>query len=256
MANPRDYQRSRVYAAEKAAFGRAEDWKDRVATVSAMERYVKDLSADREWTDLVWPEQWTVKDGRGRRRGGASAGPGWGLITVPRFARAKWYVLHEVSHVVTTLTYGVGVAAHGPEFCGVYLRLVQKEMGRQAADALFEAFVEQGADVAPSWELLWRWETAREEVPLAAGMGRRHEVGTRIAKDEVTRLKLRISERGLTQKAVAEALGVAPTTVMTWCLGYRKPGDDRLKELAKFLKVKVSDRESLLEVIKKEEVEA
>jgi len=50
-----------------------------------------------------------------------------------------------------------------------------------------------------------------------------------------------LKERGLLQKELAEKLGVSKVTVNYWCKNQTMPSIDTLGEIAKVLKVKVSD---------------
>lgn len=80
----------------------------------------------------------SVGDGRGRRRA-----CGWsGGIKIPLWARNEAVVIHELAHTVTHRQHGYDTAAHGWQFCSVYLTLTLHAMGREAHDTLKRAFRE------------------------------------------------------------------------------------------------------------------
>jgi predicted nucleic acid-binding Zn ribbon protein len=116
----------------------------------------------------------TIKDGRGRRRGGAFAFDN--TIALPKFSRLTWYLLHELAHIATSYihdfaydeydedgggwpgyedpkTGGVvltkSVASHGPEFTGIYLYLLDEILGPEVSGPLTAAFEECKVKVSP-----------------------------------------------------------------------------------------------------------
>lgn len=134
----RDSQRQKVYDAERIL----ESYSQRVETVPEIEAYLKYIWSLKRVRDAFpagtnyGPPR--VKDGRRCRRakGGASD------ITMPRWARTQYIVVHEVSHSIQVRTYGrrLDMAWHGWQFCDIYLRLVLYVMGREAHDALKASF--------------------------------------------------------------------------------------------------------------------
>jgi transcriptional regulator with XRE-family HTH domain len=62
--------------------------------------------------------------------------------------------------------------------------------------------------------------------------------GGETLKDIIKKLR---KKRGLTQKQLAEKLGVQQTTISMWETGANRPNVDMLKPLAKILKCKVED---------------
>lgn len=148
----RDTQRSRVYAAENAAFRGYPVASDRLADVESIERFVRDVwSRKRVAASFPSVARWqraqlagggllrgslpTVKDGRGRRRAGATTS----FITMPVWSRSKWVVLHELAHVITCREHP-SAAGHGWEYCEVYLRLVRCVLGVEAHKQLKASF--------------------------------------------------------------------------------------------------------------------
>ncbi len=119
----RDSQRSKVYAAEQAAFGAAA----RLDHADA-KRYCRTVLVE-EGLGRV-----TIKSTR-RRDGGCWARKS--EIGLSRDGVAKWLVLHEVAHVVAWENEPAG---HGPEFAGTYLELVYRHLGVDAARKLRDQF--------------------------------------------------------------------------------------------------------------------
>lgn len=98
----RDFQRSKVYKWEKEQFS----WDDTELTLSQCQLLVNEILSDILCTD-----------GRGRRRGAAFVSSR--RIALPKYARKKWYVLHECAHFL-------GRDKHGPQFVGQYCKLLAK----------------------------------------------------------------------------------------------------------------------------------
>ena len=101
----RDFQRSKVYAWENETFPhiREEQW-----TLSQCEAFAKQLYGARV----------KIKDGRGRRSACAHHRR-YPTISLPKWARNKWVVAHEVAHLKTR--HDLSIPAHGAIFMGVYL---------------------------------------------------------------------------------------------------------------------------------------
>lgn len=130
-AQARDGQRSKVYAAEDAAFDKA---KSEGMTVEEVEAFVAWLwrsyaarkAMIRNGPSRAW-RQPRVADGRGCRRASA----GGGVVTIPRWARSRWVVCHEVAHEIV-----IRGPWHGPEFCRTYLELIEEALGFEARERL------------------------------------------------------------------------------------------------------------------------
>lgn len=138
MRDVRDSQRSRVYKAERKVYHLGAPLRE----VKDIERFIKKQLArkaiTRRYPDAT--KKVVVGDGRGRR-----AACAWGdwKISIPLWARHEMVVIHELAHIVANRHYGSrGVAAHGWEFCSVFLDLVRFIMGREAHDALKASFKE------------------------------------------------------------------------------------------------------------------
>jgi hypothetical protein len=110
--NPRDSQRSKLYAWERSGAlpsHRAEEHRLTLEECAAL--------AARIYQDhrLKTPK---VKDGR-RRRGACYQRYGH-TIRLPRWARCKWVVIHECAHGMV----GEDEPAHGARFCYLYAYLL------------------------------------------------------------------------------------------------------------------------------------
>jgi putative metallohydrolase (TIGR04338 family) len=117
---PRDSQRSRVYAWERVA----------VATLPGRNLYEAEfnkIDECDEWARPIWRKE------RGRVGLAGTKAPSiesssWGQrralahhdhrITLPRWARSRWVILHEMAHRLTPRD-----EAHGPRFVGVLIGL-------------------------------------------------------------------------------------------------------------------------------------
>src|SRR5215212_239020 len=180
----RDSQRQKLYNAERIAFNGGIEENDAppdYRTVAEVQACVDHVTASDRWKALGFSHlgvfgrnSLTVKDGRGRRRGAAD--PFSNTIKMPKWARLRWYIMHELAHIATSYIHdffydeddedggswpgypdpktGIyalteNVAHHGPEFAGLYLYLLRELVGAQAHDKLQAAFEETGVKVAP-----------------------------------------------------------------------------------------------------------
>jgi hypothetical protein len=100
----RDTQRSKVYAWERSEFG----WDKEVMSLEQCQALARSIRPG------VW-----AGDGCGRRA--ACAVPQENVIKLPKWARTKWVVLHEVAHLIA---WDGRRAAHGREFMAEYLDLL------------------------------------------------------------------------------------------------------------------------------------
>lgn len=139
----RDSQRSKLYRAENAYFTKAGLDKTELPEVKDIEVFVKKVlnraPIQRRYKAAILWGPVKVKDGRGHSK--TAEGGIWG-INMPRFARSRWLVLHELAHTITIRHHGRYVAAHGREYAAVYLNLVHFGLGKEHADGLKRAFIE------------------------------------------------------------------------------------------------------------------
>ena len=82
-----------------------------------------------------------VLDGRGRRKACATFYYGKRAIKLPKWARGKYVILHEVAHHLTDLN------GHRAEFASCLLDLVRHFLGQESADALQGAYHLKGVKV-------------------------------------------------------------------------------------------------------------
>ena len=166
----RDTQRSRVYAWERAAVARVH-----------FEPCFESLDAAQTWARQVWrsergrlglpgvapPE--VRRPHRGQRR--ALAYPHLHAITLPRLARSRWVMLHELAHLLTP-----GGAWHGPRFVGALIGLGARWLDLDA-QALMRAADEGGVRYwvrtvgtvpvhGPSWHVLQALQACSRPVSL------------------------------------------------------------------------------------------
>src|SRR5262245_45382772 len=134
-----DFQRLSIYQAE-AALGAAGFF----PSLPAVQAWVNGIVASRWWRSrFSFINSVIVLDGRGRLRGPAGRVPGqpWsGYMRLPRATRYKVYVLHELAHVLQPELS----PAHGVEFCVIFLGLVRRWIGKEAAVHLRWSFRQQG----------------------------------------------------------------------------------------------------------------
>lgn len=134
MTRARDNQRQRLYDAEQAARLRCPEHSGHQTIANAdLQSYVDKVLAHRA-VQARWGQrsiQVSLSHGGGRSWGG--------VITLGTWARNPWAILHEIAHELVAVRYR-SVAAHGPEFAGVFLWLVQTFLGKHQADLLREEF--------------------------------------------------------------------------------------------------------------------
>ena len=118
----RDNQRSRVYAWERAAVrhlaGRAFESSE-----------FESLAECVDWAEPIRRKE-RGRVGLAKVRAPSIERPAWGQrsalahpdhrITLPRWARSRWVILHELAHRLTPRD-----EAHGPRFVGVLIGLVR-----------------------------------------------------------------------------------------------------------------------------------
>lgn len=108
-----------------------------------------DNAAAQEWVTRVTAERWfktrfkplRITVGVGRNNNGRSYG--YGSITVSPSGRNAPVLLHEITHkalAAIARERGETYASHGPQFCALYLFLVEHVMGAEAADTLRDAY--------------------------------------------------------------------------------------------------------------------
>jgi putative metallohydrolase (TIGR04338 family) len=134
----RDSQRSRVYKAEGRFWSQHECGKEQMSLDECV-AYVEKITRTAWWKKRANRHRVRslpkVKDGRGRRSAAASR-PFW-TIWLPRAYRDKATILHELAHLLVKPT---DQPPHGREFCAIYLELVKRFIGPEAAKGLKAEF--------------------------------------------------------------------------------------------------------------------
>lgn len=133
-SRPRDRQRSRVYQWERAA---------QAATKlqAPPSPDLSELASIQLWLNPIWRAE-RGRYGLAKVSPPTIQRPHWGQrrglafdhnrsITLPRWARQPWMVLHEMAHHLTP-----NDEAHGGRFVGVLIGLLARHTGRSAATML------------------------------------------------------------------------------------------------------------------------
>lgn len=140
LGRARDSQRIRVYRANSAVLGTP------LSEMEDIRMFCHEVISSELWK-ILFPDEryWKVpklKPGKGAR----TAHVLWhedGRIEIafPRAYRYSTYVLHELTH------YGIGyredIAAHGPEFTGLWLTLVRQFCSSRTTTALERAIAKE-----------------------------------------------------------------------------------------------------------------
>jgi putative metallohydrolase (TIGR04338 family) len=152
----RDSQKSRVYAAERAAFPDYFNRRSAMAgfhSVTECEIWVnRQLQKPLVRRKLVeigirsWPKPVRVTDSGGK--GGASASRLLSTIYVSGYYRNPVVLLHELAHLLTPSDPG-----HGWQYAQAYLTLIRWVMGAHAAKQLTAAFKAKRVRFRPKREL-------------------------------------------------------------------------------------------------------
>ena len=151
---PRDSQRQKVYDTEREH----SLWKK--VGYSTLSKQAKMGFCENafsyneviEFVDFITSQKWFknaypnvldifVKDGRGRKN--AAGWPaswdsfGYGKIAIPRWARHRLVILHEIAHVVTHHKH----AWHGRQFCENFLFLIYFVIDQKAGNEMEKLFI-------------------------------------------------------------------------------------------------------------------
>lgn len=166
MSRGRDNQRSRVYAWE-AAITKDALYQGTMKTLDEVEAFLKPIWRSERGrvgrANVAMPS--IDRPHRGQRRALAYASH---RITLPRWARNPWVILHEAAHRLTPRD-----EAHGPRFVGVLIGLVCRHLGFDANDLMARAdemgvkYHVRSIGVVPVHGTSWHVEKAvREEGPM------------------------------------------------------------------------------------------
>ena len=122
----RDYQRAKLYRAERAAWSRVGQGRslDSVRRIEAYVHAIQGSSWYKGAPEFSPPHRpLRIHDGRGHR----NAKGGRTRLTLPRWARTEAVILHELAHASQPWPS----SSHGREFCRAYLRLVKELLGKE-----------------------------------------------------------------------------------------------------------------------------
>jgi len=141
----RDSQKQRVYDAERKAaksMAVAGDRNLRIPEIADVEKYVNDIVRSAYWK-AMFPKTTIVMVDEGRKGRRMACWKSWEkTIHLPSWARTELIILHELAHAAHdgSPDWDWTQAAHGWQFCAVYLQLVQRYLGRSAHDILAASF--------------------------------------------------------------------------------------------------------------------
>jgi len=156
-----DKQQQRLYAAEtKAELKSTPDF----VTVAECQKYVNKVLNSKAVLDMFSSKELghgalvvTVLDGRGHRRATATTdGRGGLVIQLPKWARSKFVILHELAHhlqknyainnwresIKIGQTDPIATQSHGARFTASFLFLVKRELGKDVHDRFATALWE------------------------------------------------------------------------------------------------------------------
>ena len=154
MTRPRDHQRSKLYRAEGVL---EEQWVTIIlddgppheggtvrihrrewTTVPQVQAFVDRVVGSAWWKKRSSIRRIVVKDGRGSSWARASRSDWFGVpeVSIPKWARSRRVVLHELSHHLTPWE----AEAHGAQFASNLIDLVRRFMSAEDADRLVESF--------------------------------------------------------------------------------------------------------------------
>jgi hypothetical protein len=122
----RDTQRSKVYAWERRFMG-SEMFFGTMKSIEEVEQFLKPIwRSERGRYGLANRPMPTLIAGRGARGS-------IGSITLGRWARNPWVILHETAHALTPKRYG---GWHGPRFVGILIGLAARHLGHDAYELM------------------------------------------------------------------------------------------------------------------------
>ena len=137
MRRERDNQRKKVYRAENEAFNN-KPYILKFDDLKQVDKFLKRIFKSK-WFQKKFPnfKNFIVKYGRSRTRACGWSSGDCAKMKLPVWTRNNWIVLHELSH---GLVFQGGNAFHDMEYCKVYLELVKKWIGKDAANDLKVSF--------------------------------------------------------------------------------------------------------------------
>lgn len=139
----RDSQRSKVYTAEDV-------WR---AALPLQVRYCEPLDVCQEFLAGVWAAlPGRFDDAPEVLAGRSCASADIASITLGRKFRNRPIILHELAHVLM-IRDEIRAPDHGAEFCAVYVDLVDRALGTEAALGLLDAFADGKVNVSGNFTI-------------------------------------------------------------------------------------------------------
>jgi len=131
-----DFQRSSVYQAENIVHDFDAD--PEYTTLKECYEFQKEVITSDYWQAQKGYVKIKITDGRGRSR--PCYWHNKKSISLPKHARSRWVIIHEMAHALTHRTHP-DCSAHGKYFCMHYLALVRELLGYDTWLNLREAFI-------------------------------------------------------------------------------------------------------------------
>jgi putative metallohydrolase (TIGR04338 family) len=169
----KDMQRQKLYNAENECFG-AHDGKTYTPyaigefDMPAVEAFVQSVTDSKYVRRKYGTYKIKLKDGRGCRM--ARGGPHTMTLTLPRWARYRWVVLHEIAHVLAPIS----PPPHSWQFAAIYLDLVRHFLGKDDEARLKQCF--------RKYKVRWRPKARRTLTPEQREAARERLVAARAAR--------------------------------------------------------------------------
>lgn len=147
----RDRQKQRLYTAESVLKDQPE-----FKTVAECQKFVNKVLSQKSVIDNFGKHVITVSDGRGKRNASAITTWDGDIIALPRWARSRYVILHELAHHLQKsyctnnwqekVRIGqdeLAYQSHGARFVATLLWLVRKQLGKDYYNELCESMHKQ-----------------------------------------------------------------------------------------------------------------
>ncbi len=136
----RDSQKSKVYKAERSVQTLLSDTEYKFTSLQQCIDFVCKIECSKWYKSVgLCGHNISISDGRGSSRARAYCSSN--RICLPRWARNKMTILHEICHMHYTSNF---VASHGREFCKLFINAVKRWIGKEEADLLRYAYKTYG----------------------------------------------------------------------------------------------------------------
>ena len=135
-----DPQRRSVYRAEAGIRRLPDD----LQSLEGAERFLIEVITSDWFLARFQSVAVHVRDGQHDTLASATSFYSSAFISLPVWAYRRGVVLHELAHALSD-------DGHGPRFVRIYIDLVDRWMGAEAADLLREGCAQRGVEIAPRW---------------------------------------------------------------------------------------------------------